>query len=88
MKIVRYADADFAERLRELTRVPVCSIPSSNSAPAKSSNAVKLRGDVALSEFTERFDGAKLAPEQFAVTHAELMAASLKADERFAKSRC
>jgi histidinol dehydrogenase len=35
----------------------------------------------ALVELTERFDGAKLTTEQLAVTQAELMAASLKADE-------
>ena len=32
-------------------------------------------------EFTERFDGAKLTVDQLVVTQAELMAASLKADE-------
>ena len=43
--------------------------------------AVRERGDAAISEFTERFDGAKLEPDQFAVSRAELMAASLSADE-------
>jgi len=42
--------------------------------------AVRERGDAALAEFAERFDGAKLEPEQFAVSHSELMAASLRAD--------
>ena len=42
---------------------------------------VYLRGDDALLEFTEKFDGAKLGAGQLAVTQAELMAASLKADE-------
>lgn len=43
--------------------------------------AVEARGDEALVEFTQRFDGAQLTPEQFAVGTAELMGASLKADE-------
>ncbi len=43
--------------------------------------AVRERGDAAISEFVERFDGAKLEPDQFAVSHSELMAASLRADE-------
>ncbi|HXR09029.1 MAG TPA: histidinol dehydrogenase, partial [Candidatus Acidoferrum sp.] len=43
--------------------------------------AVRERGDAAISELVERFDGAKLEPDQFAVSHSELMAASLRADE-------
>ena len=43
--------------------------------------AVRERGDAAISEYTERFDGAKLEADQFAVSQAELMAASLRADE-------
>jgi histidinol dehydrogenase len=42
---------------------------------------VFVRGDDAVLDFTEKFDGAKLATDQLAVTQAELMAASLKADE-------
>jgi histidinol dehydrogenase len=34
-----------------------------------------------LTELTERFDGVRLAPEQFALTAAELFAASVQADE-------
>ena len=43
--------------------------------------AVETRGDSALSEFTHRFDGAQLTAEQFAVATAELLNASLKADD-------
>jgi histidinol dehydrogenase len=42
---------------------------------------VRSRGDAALVELTERFDGASLTAEQLAVTQAELVTASLKADE-------
>ena len=44
-------------------------------------DAVQMRGDDALLEFTEKFDGARLTANQLAVTQAELMVASLKADE-------
>jgi histidinol dehydrogenase len=43
--------------------------------------SVRTRGDAALVELTERFNGATLRPDQFALTQAELMAASLQADE-------
>jgi histidinol dehydrogenase len=81
MKIVRFADADFTERLRELTTSSSLFDSGIEQRTREIVDAVRLRGDAALSEFTERFDGAKLVPEQFAVTHAELMSASLKADE-------
>ena len=42
---------------------------------------VRARGDAALLELTERFDGARLSAGQLPVTQAELVTASLKADE-------
>ena len=43
--------------------------------------AVRERGDAALLELTERFDGAKLSAEQLAVSQAEIFNASLTADD-------
>lgn len=86
MKIVRFSDPDFAAQLRELTTSSSLFDPSIEQRTREIIDAVRLRGDAALSELTERFDGAKLAPEQFAVTHAELMSASLKADETLRKA--
>jgi histidinol dehydrogenase len=40
-----------------------------------------VRGDAAVLDFTEKYDGAKLTAEQLAVTQAELFNASLAADE-------
>jgi len=81
MKIVRHTDAKFAARLREL-------IASSNLFDAEIEERTRvilhdvyLHGDNALLELTEKFDGAKLSAEYLAVKRAELMAASLKADE-------
>ncbi len=81
MKIVRFSDSDFADRLSELTASSSLFDPTIEQRTREIVDAVKLRGDAALSEFTERFDGAKLVPEQFAVTQAEILAASVKADD-------
>src|SRR5262252_9183850 len=81
MKVTRYSDADFAERLRELTAPSSLFDPVIEERTRAILNAVQERGDAALLEFTERFDGAKLSADRLAVTQAELMAASLKADE-------
>jgi histidinol dehydrogenase len=81
MNIIRHTDRDFAERLRQL------AAPSSLFDPVIEERAraivddVKLRGDAALLELTERFDHAKLTVEQLAVTQAEFLAASFKADD-------
>ena len=81
MKIVRFADPDFTGRIRELTASSSLFDPTIEQRAREIVDAVKLRGDAALTEFTERFDGVKLTSEQFAVTQAEILAASLKADD-------
>lgn len=42
--------------------------------------AVRTRGDAAITEFTERFDGVSLRPDQFEVSAGELDAAGEKVD--------
>lgn len=81
MNIIRHTDADFAERLRQLTAPSSLFDPVIEERTRAIVDAVRTRGDEALLEFTERFDGVKLAAEQLKVTQAELLAASLKADE-------
>jgi len=86
MKVIRHTDANFAGRLSELTA------PSSlfDSEIEQRTRAILLgvyeHGDDALLQLTEKFDGAKLTVEQLAVTQAELMTASLKADESLRKA--
>lgn len=86
MKVIRHTDANFAQRLREVTA------PSSlfDSEIEQRTRAILLdvceRGDVALLELSERFDGARLTADRLAVTQAELMTASLKADESLRKA--
>jgi histidinol dehydrogenase len=81
MKIIRYSDADYADRLRELAAPSSLFDPVIEERTRAIVDAVKTRGDEALLEFTRRFDGATLDAEQLKVTQAELLAASLKADE-------
>src|SRR5437762_6157030 len=81
MKVVRHTDADYPERLREVTAPSSLFDAEIEQRTRAILDAVRARGDDALLEFTERFDGAKLSADQLAVTQAELVAASLKAGE-------
>ncbi|PWU17392.1 MAG: histidinol dehydrogenase [Verrucomicrobia bacterium] len=81
MKIIRHSDCDFTERLREVTAPSSLFDPVIEQAARAILDEVKARGDRALLELTERFDGARLTADQLAVTQAELLAASFRADE-------
>jgi len=81
MKIVRHTDTNFAARLSEATAPSSLFDPVIEQRTRAILDAVQARGDEALLAFTEKFDGARLTASQLAVTQAELMAASLKADE-------
>ena len=81
MKIVRHTDANFAARLREITAPSSLFDEEIEQRSRHIVEAVQARGDAALLEFTEKFDGAKLAADRLAVTQAELFNASLAADE-------
>ena len=80
MKVVRYTDPDFSTRLQEITAPSSLFDAGIEQRTRAILEGVRTRGDAAVLELTERFDGAKLGASQLAVTHAELMAASLKAD--------
>ena len=81
MKIIRHTDADFGSQLRRFTAGSSLFDPTIEERVRAIIAAVRAKGDEALLEFTARFDGAELAADQLAVTPAELMAASLQADE-------
>src|SRR4051794_41082497 len=81
MNILRHTDADFAARLKMLTGSSSLFDRTIEDRTRAIVEAVYTRGDAAVIEFTERFDGAKLSEDQLAVTQAELLAASVKADE-------
>lgn len=86
MNVVRYTDANFAAKLREITAASSLFDEEIEQRTREILREVFVRGDDAILEFTERFDGAKLSAEQLAVTQAELMAASLKADDSLRKA--
>jgi len=81
MKVLRHNDKNFAGKLRELAAQSSLFDPQIENAAREIIEGVCERGDEALLELTEKFDGARLRAEQLAVTQAELLAASVKADE-------
>lgn len=81
MNILRHTDADYASRVGDLTRSSSLFDRTIEERTRAILDGVFTRGDDALLEFTERFDKAVLRSEQLAITQAELMTASLKADE-------
>ncbi len=81
MKIVRHTDKNFSAQLRELTANASLFDAEIEARTQAILHEVFIRGDDAVLEFTEKFDGAKLAAEQLAVTLEELFNASIAADE-------
>ena len=81
MRVIRFSDRGYAAKLREVTAPSSLFDAQIEQRTRTILDDVRTRGDAAVLEFTARFDGAKLAAEQLAVTQAELMAASLKANE-------
>ena len=81
MKIARHTDKDFAAKLRAAAADSSLFDAEIEARTQAILHEVFVRGDDAVLEFTEKFDGAKLIAEQLAVTQAELFNASLKADD-------
>jgi histidinol dehydrogenase len=81
MKVARYTDKDFSACLREVAAESSLFDAEIEQRTRAILHEVFVRGDNAVLEFTEKFDGAKLSADQLAVTAAELLAASIKADE-------
>src|SRR5580692_4153530 len=81
MKVIRHIDKNFAAQLREVSAASSLFDVEIENRTRAILHDVHLRGDAALLELTERFDGAVLSVEGLAVTQAELFNASLAADE-------
>ncbi len=81
MRVIRYTDADFAAQLAQVTAASSLFDPVIEQRTRAILDDVAARGDEAVLALTEKFDGAKLAAAQLAVTKEELLAASLKADQ-------
>jgi histidinol dehydrogenase len=81
MKIVRHTDKGFSAKIREASADSSLFDAEIEQRTKAILHDVFVRGDAAVLDFTEKFDGAKLSAGQLAVTQAEFMSASLKADE-------
>ncbi len=81
MKIVRHTDKNFAAQLRAVAADSSLFDAEIEQRTQAILHDVFVRGDDAVLEFTEKFDGAKLAADRLAVTQAEFFNASLNADE-------
>lgn len=82
MNVVRFNDPNFNEQLEKLLAASSLFDPVVEERAREIVESVRTRGDDALLELTERFDGARLAPDQLELTKAELLGASIKADDR------
>jgi histidinol dehydrogenase len=81
MNVLRHTEPGFQQRLRALSNASSLFDPTIEERACDIVEAVRTRGDKALLEFTKRFDGARLDIAQLAVSKAELLDASLQADE-------
>lgn len=81
MNVVSYADSDFGDQLKRLLAPSSLFDPAIEQQTQAIIDSVRRRGDEALAELTGRFNGVKLSPDQFAVSQAECLAASVQADE-------
>jgi histidinol dehydrogenase len=81
VSIIRYTDADFSAQIARLSAASSLFDATTEERTRTILKAVRTRGDEALIEFTERFDGARLREDQLAITQAELVAAFLRADK-------
>src|SRR5438874_9768253 len=81
MNVLHHTDKAFAGKLRALTTQSSLFDPVIEEWTRVILQDVYTRGDAALLELAERFDGARLSIHQVAVTKAELLAASLRADK-------
>lgn len=81
MRIIRHSDSDFSQQLAALAADSSLFDSVIENRTRAILQSVRERGDAALVELTERFDGAKLTVEQLPVTSAELLNASLQADD-------
>ena len=81
MNVIRFTDSNFDDQFRQLAAASSLFDETIEGRTRSILDAVQARGDDALLELTERFDGAKLSLAQLPVSKAELLRTSLQADE-------
>jgi len=87
--LIKYDQPDFLKRFSEIRNV-VFSATHFDSEKDEQLDAilreVSQRGDEAVAEYTEKFDGVKLTPEQFRISETELQEAHKAIDKKLLKS--
>jgi len=89
--LIKYDQPDFVDRFTEV-RAAVFRATHFGDKDGKEEqlddilDEVIQRGDEAVAEYTEKFDGVKLAPEQFRISDAELKDAHKTIDKKLLKS--
>lgn len=86
MKTIRYRDKDFEKQLRKVTAPSSLFDRTIEERTRAIVDAVGTRGDAALLEFTEKFDGAKLTAKSIALTEAELATANKNAGKELRRA--
>lgn len=80
MKVISLTKADSAQNLEQMTAASSLFDPQIERRAREILERVQARGDEALLEFTEKYDGVALCADQLPVSQAELVTASLKVD--------
>lgn len=83
MNVIRHSDPGFEKQLEQAAGASSLFDPQVEERTRAILSEIQQRGDAAVLEFVEKFDGAKLRAEQLSITQAELLTASLKAEPSF-----
>ena len=89
--LISSSQPDFVERFTRI-RAVVFNATHFDAGPAEDKQLEHIleevikRGDEAVAEFTEKFDGVKLTPEQFRVSNGDLEKAHKQIDSKLLKS--
>ena len=87
--LIKYDQQDFKERFTEIRNAVFRATHFDNEKEKQLDvilDEVLHRGDEAVAEYTEKFDGVKLTPEQFKISEAELKDAHKIIDKKLLKS--
>ena len=86
MNLIRHTDSGFPGKLDKLISASSLFDPAVEQRTGKIIRAVGQRGDKALLQFTEQFDGAKLTPRRLRVSPTELNQGWASIDSRTCKA--
>jgi len=86
MNLIRHTDSGFPGKLDKLIAASSLFDPAVEQRTGKIIRAVGQRGDKALLQFTEQFDGAKLTPRRLRVSPTELNQGWASIDSRTRKA--